>query len=96
MTKAIGGLVLMCKMAAFLRNCELTAKALSVARGRKAVVCDARTPWASIHSLTVGRFVFVGHRMNGWFSTAPRRTMRVWWPHYVCDVLNDTVDHTCV
>ena len=44
----VGGSVIMCVMAVFFRNRDLIAKALSVARGRKAVVCVARTLWETI------------------------------------------------
>ena len=65
----------MCVMAVRLRKCELTAEALSVARGRKAVVCVARTPWASIRRVSNELFLSTVAWM---VSTAPSRTMRVW------------------
>ena len=63
----------MCVMKVFLRNRGLTAKALSVARGRKAIyysVCCLNT--VGKHALSVERVVLVDYRMvDGLNSTKP-------------------------
>ena len=65
-----GGSIETCVMAVFLRNWKLTAKALTVARGHKAVsLCSPNT--VGKHTLGVERVVMVDYRMDGLNSTKP-------------------------